>query len=633
MFTSLQTRLKKASRWLPVALLPFAAQAQNLNYGTASATNTAGTYTDLGTTGTAITTANTDDANSAAQPIGFTFNFNGTAFTEFVLSTNGLIRLGAAAPSAANLFFCNVMGCSNEDPVSSANAADVNLLFPFNMDLEASATGTPEYRVATTGTAPNRVATIQWKNVRDKADSGTGTQYANMQFQVKLYETTNNVEFVYGTFTGNLPDGFRFAAVGIKGAGAADGQTVLANKTGSALPWANAVFITGNYTNTLHNIRGTVPPDAGRTYRFAPSPANDATVQAIYTLGTVSSYALPVTVQAVIRNLGTAVTTSRTVTLTVSGATTFSNTQPVPALPVGSMATITFAPYSPTATTGTNTVTVALPVNSDDAPSNNTATTQQALTADRLSYLDPAVTTFAGGFGSNSTTVTSATVYVKYRTNATSTTVTAVTPTFAGPATTANDYQVLVLAAAANGLPGTVLYTSPVRVRPLAGGADVVPVPGTAVSGDFFVAARQLSTSNFGLAYQNESPLRLATFYFSTDGAAFTDLSVVGTPFRAAISVTLRNPLATRNEALAATVALYPSPAHQRFTLSVPAGNLHAASARLLNALGQVVRTRQLNLPAAGGTTDFDVSNLAVGVYSLELKAGNDLVVKRVVVE
>ena len=631
MFTSLQTRLKKASRWLPVALLPFAAQAQNLNYGTASATNTAGTYTDLGTTGTAITTANTDDANSAAQPIGFTFNFNGTAFTEFVLSTNGLIRLGAAAPSAANLFFCNVMGCSNEDPVSSANAADVNLLFPFNMDLEASATGTPEYRVATTGTAPNRVATIQWKNVRDKADSGTGTQYANMQFQVKLYETTNNVEFVYGTFTGNLPDGFRFAAVGIKGAGAADGQTVLANKTGSALPWANAVFITGNYTNTLHNIRGTVPPDAGRTYRFAPSPANDATVQAIYTLGTVSSYALPVTVQAVIRNLGTAVTTSRTVTLTVSGATTFSNTQPVPALPVGSMATITFAPYSPTATTGTNTVTVAL--TGDDAPSNNTATTQQALTADRLSYLDPAVTTFAGGFGSNSTTVTSATVYVKYRTNATSTTVTAVTPTFAGPATTANDYQVLVLAAAANGLPGTVLYTSPVRVRPLAGGADVVPVPGTAVSGDFFVAARQLSTSNFGLAYQNESPLRLATFYFSTDGAAFTDLSVVGTPFRAAISVTLRNPLATRNEALAATVALYPSPAHQRFTLSVPAGNLHAASARLLNALGQVVRTRQLNLPAAGGTTDFDVSNLAVGVYSLELKAGNDLVVKRVVVE
>ena len=63
MLTSLQTRLKKAGRLLPFALLPFAANAQSLNYTPATATNVAGTYTDLGTTGTAITTANTDDAN------------------------------------------------------------------------------------------------------------------------------------------------------------------------------------------------------------------------------------------------------------------------------------------------------------------------------------------------------------------------------------------------------------------------------------------------------------------------------------------------------------------------------------------------------------------------------------------
>ena len=95
----------------------------------------------------------------------------------------------------------------------------------------------------------------------------------------------------------------------------------------------------------------------------------------------------------------------------------------------------------------------------------------------------------------------------------------------------------------------------------------------------------------------------------------------------------LRVITATRNEALAATVDLYPNPAHRSFTLSVPAGSLHAASARLLNALGQVVQTQQLSLPAAGGTTAFDVSRLAAGVYSLELKTGSDLVVKRVVVE
>jgi len=42
------------------------AQAQNLSYPVAQASNSAGTYTDLGTTGTVITTANNDDANLVA---------------------------------------------------------------------------------------------------------------------------------------------------------------------------------------------------------------------------------------------------------------------------------------------------------------------------------------------------------------------------------------------------------------------------------------------------------------------------------------------------------------------------------------------------------------------------------------
>ena len=89
---------------------------------------------------------------------------------------------------------------------------------------------------------------------------------------------------------------------------------------------------------------------------------------------------------------------------------------------------------------------------------------------------------------------------------------------------------------------------------------------------------------------------------------------------------------ATQNAALAATVNLYPNPAHQSFQLSVPT-SLRAASASLSNTLGQVVQSRQLNLPAAGGTADFNVSSLAPGVYTLTLKSGTDLVVKRVVVE
>ncbi|RZK20990.1 MAG: T9SS type A sorting domain-containing protein [Hymenobacter sp.] len=264
-------------RWLFVAgtLLAVAPTAQaQLAHGSTSAQNATGTFTDLGTTGTAITTANTDNANSAAQNIGFSFTYNGTAFTQFVLNTNGLLRLGSAAPSGTNMFAQYEDGMQTGiAPIESTNAADVNLLIPFNTDLEAgSGTGGAEYRVSTTGTAPNQVCTIQWKNVSDKsgnATTGVAKQYANMTFQVKLYQTSNTIEFVYGTFTASTnADAIRYPSVGIKGSSNGGGQDVLANKEASTSAWSTTAFITGEYSGTTHNFRKTVAPDAGRTYRF-----------------------------------------------------------------------------------------------------------------------------------------------------------------------------------------------------------------------------------------------------------------------------------------------------------------------------------------------------------------------------
>ncbi len=274
-------KLLQPLRWaLPALLLTgFGANAQALNYAVAGATNTAGTFTDLGTTGTAIATANNDDANSTAQPIGFSFSYNGAAFTQFVLSTNGLIKLGATAPSAANLFLCNTAGCTTVSPVTSADPADVNLIMPFNFDLEPGTGGATSYRVLTSGTAPNRVCTVQWKNVKDKADATpANTQYDNFTFQAKLYETTNNIEFVYGPAVASTATAqSRFPVVGIKGSGSASGQTVLGSKTTGAAPWTATTFITGNYTGSTHNFRNASLPDAGRTYRFTPGTAGPAT--------------------------------------------------------------------------------------------------------------------------------------------------------------------------------------------------------------------------------------------------------------------------------------------------------------------------------------------------------------------
>ena len=259
-----------------------AAQAQTLSQPLTGATNVAGTYTDLGTTGTAIATANTDNANSAAQAIGFPFGFNGTVFTQFVLNTNGVLRLGAAAPSSTNLFIDG--SASAIDPVQSTSSADVNLLLPFNIDL-MSGTGGAEYRVATTGTAGSRVCTIQWKNVADKTGTGTNNagQYSNFSFQVKLYEGPGTIEFVYDAATASAAAAnSRDANVGLKGSGVSTGQLLLAGKT-STTAWSAATFQNTAYGLTgTFNIDKTALPTAGRTFRF--------TDPAYCVAGTVTGY-------------------------------------------------------------------------------------------------------------------------------------------------------------------------------------------------------------------------------------------------------------------------------------------------------------------------------------------------------
>ncbi|MEO6358899.1 MAG: T9SS type A sorting domain-containing protein [Ferruginibacter sp.] len=228
-----------------------------LNYLAVNGINTNGGYTDLGSNGTMITTASFDDANSAPQEIGFDFIFNGITFTQFVLNTNGVIKLGATAPAEAKL----------DNALSSS---ETNLIYPLNFDLiEGSA---PEYRVYTSGAAPNRLCTIQFKNLSDYfATPATASQFGDMNFQIRLYETSNNIEFVYGTFSaGTVASASITARVGIKGDDAAGSVNVT---KASATAWTAASFIDGNYVTNAHNIRNTVLPVPGETYVFRSSSA------------------------------------------------------------------------------------------------------------------------------------------------------------------------------------------------------------------------------------------------------------------------------------------------------------------------------------------------------------------------
>ncbi|WP_191906397.1 T9SS type A sorting domain-containing protein [Hymenobacter baengnokdamensis] len=506
-----------------------AGQAQNLNYTVGTAANVAGTYTDLAATGTAITTANTDDANSTAQDIGFTFSYNNLNFTQFILNTNGFIKLGATAPSDTKLFLSET-DANQLDVFQSPN--DPNVIAAFNADLTAAAVGGTEYRVATTGTAPNRVCTIQWKNVSDKAATNP-TQYTNLNFQVRLYETTNVVELVYGPTTAGTTSALRFMQAGVKGTSLSNGQGVQPTKQSSAA-WSTAVFsdfatvISTQVLNTV-NFRSIAPPDAGRTFRFSPAPPTDAAVKAIYTLGKIATQsALPHSVKAVISNTGSTALTSLPVTLTVSGANTFTDTQTIGSLAVGASATVTFAAYPTTLATGTNSVVVTIP--NDGNAANNTATYGQLVTPDRISYTDPSVNSnLSVGLGN-------AIFAAKYTLPA-ATVIGDVIVTFGAITGNTAPFQVVIYdASGTGGIPGQALYTSATQNRTAAGGPVTVTLPGVAVPASFYVAVKETSATNVGVSYQVEDPIRPSTFYYTANnGTTWTDFINVTPKARVAI--------------------------------------------------------------------------------------------------
>ena len=142
------------------------------------------TYSSISSTGTAITTGfiNCDDCNFASISIGFSFTFCGTSYTTLSACTNGWLSL---ANSGSNVW-------------TNANTgiASAGWLMPLWEDLQSYSSIPSSAYYQTTGTAPNRVFTFEWKDWG--AYTGCGSSCTG-NFQVKLYETSNVIDFIYGS--------------------------------------------------------------------------------------------------------------------------------------------------------------------------------------------------------------------------------------------------------------------------------------------------------------------------------------------------------------------------------------------------------------------------------------------------
>jgi len=139
-------------------------------------------------------------SNGVGFPIGFDFLFNGTYFDRLGVNTNGWISLGQSALTPS----VNMQTSNSTSPLAGTSTATPSYLRSriagFARDLQAQVGAT--IRVETIGTAPNRVCVIQWKNY--KRYGSTYTNVDNLNFQIRLYEGTNEVKIMYGTFVTSL---------------------------------------------------------------------------------------------------------------------------------------------------------------------------------------------------------------------------------------------------------------------------------------------------------------------------------------------------------------------------------------------------------------------------------------------
>ncbi|MCA6364913.1 MAG: hypothetical protein IM638_17915, partial [Bacteroidetes bacterium] len=229
-------------------------------------TQNSSTYAAI-TGGTVLGTTANDTNYFNALPIGFTFNYRGTNYTQFCAATDGYISLGATTTTFSTA------------PVTFP--VDDNVISALGGDLAGQAGSVLRYQ--TTGTSPNRVLTIQWSNYRFAG--GTGMNY---NFQIKLFETTNVIQIIYGAFT--QPAGaFNFFEVGLVGdtTGAFHdflGRTVLE----TVHTWA-----TSANANTLFDVfaeinENTFKPASGQRYIYTPYQINTTTPASRCGAGTVT---------------------------------------------------------------------------------------------------------------------------------------------------------------------------------------------------------------------------------------------------------------------------------------------------------------------------------------------------------
>lgn len=234
--------------------LSFQVSAQTItNYSFAAS---AGTFIALSGSTVPSGTGTVDEGYFNAISIGFEFWYMGARYTTVSAGTNGWLTLGANitnATSANNL---------------SGGGAPRPVIAPLWDDLNVQAGANVTY--LTTGTAGSRIFTLQYLTVKWNATAIGST----VSFQIKLYEATGKIQFVYRQESGAVSSAS--ASIGISGTSTGSGNFLSLNGTGTA-PTASST----TETTTLNT-----KPATGQVYSFTPqvpvAPVNLSFTNVLY---------------------------------------------------------------------------------------------------------------------------------------------------------------------------------------------------------------------------------------------------------------------------------------------------------------------------------------------------------------
>ena len=213
-----------------------------------------GNAVDMTTGTTQLVASGLDNSSSSVTTLPFTFVFMGSPYTQFSATSNGLLGLGGTAVSSSTY-------------AVSAGTASAPIISPFGADLRTGPAGKVHYKVV--GTAPNRTLVVEFSNmtilfVAASSATNDGT------YQLRLYENTGVVEFVYGSMFRNASSNGTPVSIGFA-AGSTAGSLAYITSATNTNTNNSATFATQTYpaSTNIANLHSTAD-GSRRVYTYVP---------------------------------------------------------------------------------------------------------------------------------------------------------------------------------------------------------------------------------------------------------------------------------------------------------------------------------------------------------------------------